>query len=265
MSHRDDIYRHDREKEKARRMFDTSEARKAFENVLDHDTLMALIKLEEREVLEKMYGTIESGKESVVFLADTPEDERVLVKIYMDQAGGFRDMEQYLRGDKRFRNIKSGRKSIIKEWCKKEYKNLKKASNVLNCPEAMAFQENILVMEFIGHDFSAFPKLKDVEIENPSQALDRILSEMEKLWRKEKLVHGDLSEYNVLVTDEGELVWIDFSQGVHKTHPKALELLKRDVENVIDFFNEQGADRDPEKALKSIISEEEAAQAGFNL
>ncbi|MFB6241996.1 MAG: serine protein kinase RIO [Candidatus Nanosalina sp.] len=260
-----DIYRHDREKQKARRMFDSSEARKAFENVLDHETLMALMKLDEREVIEQIHGTIESGKESLVFLADTPEGERVLVKIYMTQAGGFRDMEQYLRGDKRFRNFKSDRRSIIHEWCKKEYKNLKKAQKVLRCPDPIAFQKNILVMEFIGRDFSPFPKLKDVEIENPEGALDRVLGEVEDLWSEEQLVHGDLSEYNILVTDGGELVWIDFSQGVYKNHPEALNLLKRDVENIVEFFNGQGTDRDSDKALKSIISEEEAAEAGFNL
>ena len=261
----DDIYRHDYEKERARRMFDTSEARKAFENVLDHDTLMSLIKLEEREVLEKMYGTVESGKESVVFLADTPEGERVLVKIYMNQAGGFRDMANYLRGDKRFRNVKSDRRSIINEWCKKEYKNLKKAEKILRCPEAIAFQKNILVMEFLGREFSPFPKLKDVEIENPDQALEKTLNEIRKLWEEEKLIHGDLSEYNMLVTDRGELVWIDFSQGVHKTHPEAVNLLRRDVANVVDFFTGQGANGDAKKFLKSVISEEEAAEAGFNL
>jgi len=251
----DDIYRNDREKQKARQMFDSSEARKAFENVLDHDTLMSLIKLQERNVLDRIYGTIESGKESLVFLADTPDDERVIVKIYMNQAGGFRDMEQYLRGDRRFRNFKSDRRSVINEWCKKEYKNLKKASNIVDCPEAIAFQKNILVMEFIGRAFSAFPKLKDVEIENPEVALERVLSEIESLWNEEKLVHGDLSEYNILVTNKGELVWIDFSQGVHNTHPEAQELLERDIENLVKFFNNQGADQDPEKAFESIISD----------
>ena len=260
----DGIYRQDREKEKARQMFDSSEARKAFENVLDHETLMALIKLEEREVLENMYGTIESGKESVVFLADTPEGERVIVKIYMNRAGGFRDMHNYLRGDKRFRNVKNDRRSVIHEWCKKEFKNLKKASNVLKCPDAIAFQKNILVMEFIGKEFSPYPKLKEVEIENPSEGLDAVLNDIEALWSEEKLVHGDLSEYNILV-ERDHLAWIDFSQGVHKTHPEALNLLKRDVENVVGFFNGQGADMDKDKALKRIISEGEAVEAGFNL
>ena len=248
----DNIYRNDREKEKARQMFDSSEARKVLDNVLDHETLMSLIKLQEREVIDTVYGVIEAGKESVIFLADTPEGERVVLKIYMYRAGGFREMASYLRGDKRFRNIKSDRRNIINEWCKKEYKNLKKASKVLNCPEAIAFQKNVLVMEFIGKDFSPYPKLKEVEIENPEESVENVLDDISSLWHDEKLVHGDLSEYNMIV-EEDVLVWIDFSQGVHETHLEARNLLKRDVENVVDFFNDQGADIDPEKALSRVL------------
>lgn len=243
----------ERWKEKSRRMFDTSEARKAFENVFDANTQRALLKLADRGVLKKLYGTIESGKESVIFLADTNDGERVLVKVYMQRAGDFRNMKRYLRGDKRFRNVKPDRRSIISEWCKKEFRNLEKASQVLRCPEPVAFQKNILVMEFIGEDFRPYPKLKDVEIENPQVGYSQVINGVERLWSREELVHGDLSEYNILV-EEDELVWIDFSQGVHRSHPEAEELLERDVERVASFFEKQGADADPEKACERIIS-----------
>ncbi|PSG99737.1 MAG: hypothetical protein BRC28_03095 [Nanohaloarchaea archaeon SW_4_43_9] len=49
-------------------------------------------------------------------------------------------------------------------------------------------------------------------------------------------------------------VWIDFSQGVHKSHPEAEELLRRDVENAADFFERQGAETETQKRFKSIIS-----------
>lgn len=246
----------ERWKEKSREMFDSSEARKAVENVFDHETKKALLKLGDRKVLDRLYGTIESGKESLVFLADTPEDERVLVKIYMAQAGSFRDMMQYLRGDKRFRNVKNDRRSVINEWCKKEYKNLDKASNLVKSPEPIAYQKNILVMEFIGEEFSPYPKLKDVEIENPDEAFNMVLNDIKELWKKEKIVHGDLSEYNILVAED-ELVWIDFSQGVHVSHPEAYELGKRDVQNISNFFRKQGADIDTEKALKQAFPDAE--------
>ncbi len=244
----------ERWQEKSRQMFDSSEARKAFQNVLDHKTAMALLKLSEQGFIEKMYGVIESGKESLVFLADSSEGERILVKIYMDRAGNFREMKRYLRGDKRFRGIKDDRRSIIMEWCKKEFRNLKAAQNVVKCPEPITFRKNILVMEFIGEDFSPYPKLKDVEIENPQEAYEQVLEGMEKLWNEEELVHGDLSEYNILVDSEGLLTWIDFSQGVHFTHPEAEMLLKRDIKNVANFFSRQGAETDFEKDYNRVIS-----------
>ncbi|EHK01727.1 Non-specific serine/threonine protein kinase [Candidatus Haloredivivus sp. G17] len=74
-------------------------------------------------------------------------------------------------------------------------------------------------MEFVGEEFSPYPKLKEVNIENPEAALDQALNKIKALWEEEKLVHGDLSEYNILV-EEDELVWIDFSQGVHESHPE---------------------------------------------
>ncbi|MFB6292505.1 MAG: serine protein kinase RIO [Candidatus Nanohaloarchaea archaeon] len=248
----------ERWKERGRKMFDSSEARKAFENVFDHTTQGALLKLADRKVLEKLYGTIESGKESLVFLADTPDDRRVLVKIYMTRAGGFRDMATYLEGDKRFRDFKRDRRSVIDEWCKKEYRNLERAREVVKCPEPVAFQQNILVMEFIGEDFSPYPKIKDVEIENPQTGYRNVVNGIRRLWQEQELVHGDLSEYNLLVTGSGELYWIDFSQGVHRTHPEARELLKRDLENVSSFFERLGADPEPEEAYEGIISGEES-------
>ncbi|MFQ3275347.1 MAG: RIO kinase 1 [Candidatus Nanohaloarchaea archaeon] len=244
----------ERWKEESRRMFDSSEARKAFQNVFDHETSRALMKLNERKVVEKIYGVIEAGKESVIFLADTPEGERVILKIYMNRAGSFREMKNYLRGDKRFRNVKDDRRSIIQQWCKKEFRNLKIAEEYVKCPEPIDVHENILVMEFIGEDFSPYRKLKEVEPENPQEAYEDTLNAIERLWNEGNLVHGDLSEYNIVVDGEGRKVWIDFSQGVHRDHPEAAELLKRDVKNIANFFESHGADTHPEKQFKAIIS-----------
>lgn len=244
----------ERWREESRQMFDTSEAEKVFQNVFDHKTSMALVKLYENDVLETVYGVIESGKESVIFLADTPEGERVVVKIYMTRAGNFREMKDYLRGDKRFRSVKDDRRSVIHEWCKKEYRNLKIARENVRCPEPIAVRKNILVMEFIGEDFSPYPKLKDVDFENPQEAYEDTIKGIKRLWNEGELVHGDLSEYNIVVDGEGRKVWIDFSQGVHIDHPEAVELLRRDIENVASFFERKGADTDTEKAFESVIS-----------
>ena len=249
MVEEDEIY--PRRKEKKRQMFDSSEAQKAVENVLDDSTMDALLKAADRNLIDRMHGIIESGKESAILLADTSEG-LAAVKIYMKRAGAFREMHQYLRGDKRFRNLKKDRKAVVDAWARKEFKNLKKASDTVRCPEVYGLQENVLVMEFIGEEFSPYPKLKDVNIENPDQALKQSLNQMKALWEEEKIVHGDLSEYNILVEGD-ELVWIDFSQGVHESHPEALTLLERDIENVVNFFRSQGANLEMEEALNSVI------------
>ena len=60
-----------------------------------------------------------------------------------------------------------------------------------------------------------------------------------RLYRICKLVHGDLSEYNILYHD-GEVVLIDVSQSVDLDHPKALEFLREDCKHVNDFFGRAG-------------------------
>ena len=54
-----------------------------------------------------------------------------------------------------------------------------------------------------------------------------------------KLVHGDLSEYNILYSN-GEIVLIDVSQSVDLDHPKALDFLREDCKHVNDFFRRRG-------------------------
>lgn len=58
---------------------------------------------------------------------------------------------------------------------------------------------------------------------------------MRQMYQICRLVHGDLSEYNLLYLD-GEVWVIDVSQAVEHTHPKALEFLRRDCECIAKFF-----------------------------
>ena len=59
---------------------------------------------------------------------------------------------------------------------------------------------------------------------------------MQDMYQKCKLIHADLSEYNMLWHDS-KLWFIDVSQSVEPTHPHALEFLYRDCSNVVQFFN----------------------------
>ena len=62
---------------------------------------------------------------------------------------------------------------------------------------------------------------------------------MHKMFRQCKLVHADLSEYNILY-HEGHLWIIDVSQSVEHDHPSAFDFLRNDIKNVEEFFGRLG-------------------------
>jgi RIO kinase 1 len=61
---------------------------------------------------------------------------------------------------------------------------------------------------------------------------------MRVLYQECKLIHADLSEYNMLFY-EGKVWVIDVSQSVEHDHPHALDFLRRDITNVNDFFSKR--------------------------
>jgi RIO kinase 1 len=91
-------------------------------------------------------------------------------------------------------------------------------------------------MEFIGEDGVSAPSLKEMSPEEPQKTYKLLLTYMKRLYQKAELIHGDLSEYN-LMTWKGKLVMFDMSQSVPKSHPLARQLLERDIANVNRFFS----------------------------
>jgi len=91
------------------------------------------------------------------------------------------------------------------------------------------------------HVFRASPLLKDAEIPSSECAslYAELLSIMRKMFHKCKLVHADLSEYNILY-HEGHLCIIDVSQSVEHDHPAAFKFLRKDIKNVEEFFGRLG-------------------------
>ncbi|XBI54612.1 hypothetical protein VPH35_036597 [Triticum aestivum] len=96
-------------------------------------------------------------------------------------------------------------------------------------------------MEFIGKGGWAAPRLKDAALSDDKLrgAYLEIVMIMRTLYQKCKLVHGDLSEYNILCF-EGHLHIIDVSQSIDLDHPSALDFLKEDCLHVSNFFKKRG-------------------------
>lgn len=111
----------------------------------------------------------------------------------------------------------------------------------VSVPRPLAVHENILVMDFIGHEGVPAPLLKDVELnlDELEEIFKCLVDDLRKMVSKARLVHGDFSEYNVMVWDRRHYI-IDVSQAVTLEHPNALEYLVRDLTNLVKFFSRRG-------------------------
>jgi RIO kinase 1 len=128
---------------------------------------------------------------------------------------------------------------MVAQWAEKEMRNLRRLRAAgIRCPEVVEVRQNVLVMEFMGVDGDAAPKLKDALGIGPQEWTELYIQcgmTMRRMMQECKLVHGDLSEYNMLYHG-GELCIIDVSQSTESDHPQSLDFLKRDCVNVNNFF-----------------------------
>jgi RIO kinase 1 len=147
---------------------------------------------------------------------------------------------------------------MVAQWAEKELRNLKRIKQFIPCPEVFEVRQNVLVMGFLGKDGEAAPRLKDVTWLEPEQWQEvyiQMCLMMRTLTQKAKLVHGDLSEYNLL-WHNSQIYMIDVSQSVECDHPHAFDFLKRDCININDFFEKCGcATVDIKSLFDYIITE----------
>jgi RIO kinase 1 len=229
--------------------------RKTELSVLDIPTLETLYKFTKRGLLKALGGPISSGKEAVIFHAIGAKEEELAIKMYKVSTSNFNVMLDYIIGDPRFENIKKDRRSIVSAWARKELKNLKRAFDAgVEVPKPIAVDKNVLIMEFIGRDGVAAPRLRDVPVDilktdfELEELFLRIISYIRIMYEKGTMVHADLSEFNILMKGyverefegaevEIEPVIIDMGQATLLQHPNADAFLLRDVRNIVTFFN----------------------------
>lgn len=229
-----------------------SDDKKSLDSVFDKQNLLRIYKLFSDGVIDQFEFPISTGKEGVVFSATTPDKGRVAVKIYRTTTSSFRDMAKYVQGDPRFKGITTNRRKLILAWAAKEYRNLQRLYEAgVRVPKPIAHHQNIVVMEYIGTDDGPARQMRESSIENPEKTSRTILDYMRLSYQQAELVHGDLSEYNILMLGQ-EPVIIDVGQTVLLDHPMADEFLLRDLTNLARFFRRQGIAIDIERELKEI-------------
>lgn len=235
----------------ARRRVDREE-RKVTDEVFDRSTYKTLYDLSSRRMIAAMGGVVSTGKEANIFHALGEGGRELAVKIYRVVTADFNAMQEYIDGDPRFGRVGGTRRKLVYAWTRKEYSNLARAREAgVRVPEPLAFQDNVLVMEFIGRDEVPAPRLKDVGTDKPAALMEKLVGMAAMLYRKAGLVHADLSEYNVLMWD-GEPVLIDMGQSVLLDHPRAQAFLRRDIVNLRRYFSKLGVQSETAELLAAV-------------
>ena len=239
------------------------------EQVLDPRTRMILLQMINRNVVSEIYGCLSTGKEANVYYSvSEPEEEdspplHRAIKVYKTSILVFKDRDKYVSGEFRFRQgySKSNNRAMVKLWAEKEMRNLRRIyAACIPCPEPVHLRLHVLVMGFIGSSKGVpAPRLKDVEFD-ASDAESKwrslyidLLSYMRVMYQVCRLVHADLSEYNMLYHKD-KLHIIDVSQSVEHDHPRSLEFLRMDIKNVSDFFRRKDVDILSEQTVFKFIT-----------
>ncbi|XP_020865534.1 serine/threonine-protein kinase RIO1 isoform X1 [Phascolarctos cinereus] len=218
--------------------------RATVEQVLDSRTRITLFKMLSRGVISQINGCISTGKEANVYHASTTDGENRAIKIYKTSILVFKDRDKYVSGEFRFRHgyCKGNPRKMVQTWAEKEMRNLIRLNTAkIPCPEPIMLKHHVLVMSFIGKGDMPAPLLKNAQLtESKARELYlQVIQYMRRMYQDARLVHADLSEFNMLYRN-GDVYIIDVSQSVEHDHPHALEFLRKDCANVNDFFFKHG-------------------------
>ncbi|KAK3117979.1 Serine/threonine-protein kinase rio1 [Teratosphaeriaceae sp. CCFEE 6253] len=249
------------------------------EQVLDPRTKMILLQLLNRDIISEMNGVLSTGKEANVYHAvSSPSESSVeaaakplhrAIKVYKTSILVFKDRDKYVSGEHRFKHgyNKSSNRAMVKVWAEKEFRNLRRLHAAgIPCPQPVYLKAHVLVMSFIGNSKGwPAPRLRDVEFTATDTTSEdgvvsrwrdvyiTLLTYMRRMYQVCRLVHADLSEYNLLYHD-GQLYVIDVSQSVEHDHPRSLEFLRMDIKNSSDFFRRKGVDTLSERTVFGFVT-----------
>lgn len=221
------------------------------------------------EATEDDLGVLKTGKEADVHVIERRLGDRVNLLAAKRYRGlshrGFRDDVVYradaaqLRDRRLQRAVDKGTtKGMVKrarQWAANELRVLSLLWNEgLPVPYPVQLRETEVVLEYLGDDNGAAPRLQDADLDDAAaedlcrQAVD-VLRALARLG----IVHGDLSPYNLLVWD-GRLVVIDMPQAVDLyRHRHGAALFRRDIDTTLGFFARLGVDVDPAALATELL------------
>ncbi len=199
-------------------------------------------------LVDEVVSRLMSGKEADVYVV-LSKGELCCAKVYKNaRTRSFSQLAQYQEGRKgrnsrqaraMLKNSKYGRKETEDAWKNAEVDALRTLAEAgVRVPQVYNYVDGILLMEFVADvDGHAAPRLNDLRLTAmKAREYHRELIHYIVLMLCAGIIHGDLSEYNVLVGRDG-LVIIDLPQAVNAAgNNNARSMLERDVDNITAYF-----------------------------
>jgi len=196
--------------------------------------LLALHTLVEKNIVSQLGPLIGKGKESDVYSCMDDNENIYALKIYRMGRTSFKSI-------KRSRDL-TGERSHL-SWlyinrlaAKKEFEVLKMIYKLnLNTPKPIGYNRHIVVMSYLrGKELVYYKSIK-----NPDKIFNRIIKQMEIIYQKANIIHGDLGEFNIVLDEKGNILIIDWLQWIPSDHPNATSILERDIRNVCNYFQKK--------------------------
>jgi RIO kinase 1 len=209
-----------------------------------------LTPLLEDGLIDDVIRQLMSGKEAMVFVVRCGDEVRC-AKVYKEaNKRSFRQSVDYTENRKvknsrmaraMAKGSRYGREAQEEAWQNAEVDALYRLAAAGVCvPKPYNFHEGVLLMELVTDaEGNAAPRLNDVEL-TPEQAREyfQFLLHQVVLMLCAGVIHGDLSEYNILLSDHGPVI-IDLPQAVDAAgNNHAQSMLERDVNNLTQYFGQ---------------------------
>ncbi len=203
-----------------------------------------------RGVVSVIGEKIGVGKEGEVYIAETPAGDTVIVKYHRE-------------GRRSFSKIRRHREYALlvdrKQWLRlaklvgeREFKVLVALEREgARVPKPIGWSRNAVVQSYIpGAELYKVRWLDDDVVE---RVFWDVVETLRIAYERVGVIHGDLSEYNILVSEDGRGYVIDWPQYVYRDEPVAAELLERDVRYLTAFFRRRFRfEADPAQVLEEV-------------